>query len=235
VLGSRECSVQRRYQKLVEECPSPSLSSLSPERLKALESAACKLLDRVGYVGVATIELLLSTHGNPYFLEVNARLQVEHTVTEMVFGIDLVELQLKLAAREDFSDLLKAAHPKGHAVQARVYSEDPARGFLPQPGTVERLEFPSGKGVRVDSGIEAGCIISPYYDPLLAKVVGWGASREDATGVLLEALSNTRIAIVSKDRARANNLEFLQKVLSSSEWASATYDTTLVERLQARV
>ncbi len=234
VLGTRECSVQRRYQKLIEECPSPSLSSLAKERLREVEASACGLLERVEYVGVATIEMLLGADENPYFLEVNARLQVEHTVTEVVFGIDLVELQLRLAAHEDVSDLLAAAHPSGHAVQARVYSEDPAKGFLPQPGTIQQLEFPCGPGVRVDSGIETGATISPYYDPLLAKVIGWGPSRADATCVLLDALSNTRIAIVSKERARANNIEFLRSVLGTSEWASAKYDTTLVEQLLAR-
>jgi len=231
VLGNRECSVQRRYQKLIEECPSPTLSGLPEGKRKALELAACRLLDAVDYVGVATIELLLGDDQRPYFLEVNARLQVEHTVTEMVFGIDLVELQLKLAAGDDVSSMLAAARPKGHAVEARIYAEDPEKAFLPQPGIVESLAFPNGDGVRVDSGIECGCNISPYYDPLLAKIIGWGQSRDDATNCLLNALSETDISVMSKRGARANNLNLIERVLRTADWASGVYDTALIERL----
>jgi propionyl-CoA carboxylase alpha chain len=129
VLGNRECSVQRRYQKLIEECPSPSLLALPADRLRDLELAACRLLEFVDYVGVATVELLLGDEGGPYFLEVNARLQVEHTVTEMVFGLDLVELQLRLAAGEDVSAIVAQSRPSGHAIEARICSEDPAGAF----------------------------------------------------------------------------------------------------------
>jgi len=216
---------------LIEECPSPTLSGLPEGKRKALELAACRLLDAVDYVGVATIELLLGDDQRPYFLEVNARLQVEHTVTEMVFGIDLVELQLKLAAGDDVSSMLAAARPKGHAIEARIYAEDPEKAFLPQPGTVESLAFPNRDGVRVDSGIECGCNISPYYDPLLAKIIGWGQSREDATNCLLNALSETDISVMSKRGARANNLNLMQRVLRTADWASGVYDTALIERL----
>jgi acetyl/propionyl-CoA carboxylase alpha subunit len=231
VLGNRECSVQRRYQKLIEECPSPSLSALCPDQLRDLEISACRLLEFVDYVGVATVELLLGDEVGPYFLEVNARLQVEHTVTEMVFGLDLVELQLKLAAGEDVRSILSQACPNGHAIEARICSEDPCRSFLPQSGIVESLVFPSGAGIRVDSGIEAGCTISPYYDPLLAKVIGWGASREQATSCLAKALAATQISVVSKHGPRTNNLALLRQVLSTSEWAAGAYDTKLIERL----
>ena len=231
VLGNRECSIQRRYQKLIEECPSPSLSALRPDRLRDLDLAACRLLEYVDYVGVATIELLLGDEGRPYFLEVNARLQVEHTVTEMVFGLDLVELQLRLAAGEDVSAIVSESRASGHAIEARICSEDPCRSFLPQPGIVESLELPSGGGIRVDSGIEAGSSISPYYDPLLAKVIGWGASREQATRRLTKALTTTRISVVSKHGPRTNNLALLQQVLSTSEWEAGAYDTKLIERL----
>ena len=231
VLGNRECSVQRRYQKLIEECPSPTLSGLPEGKRKALELAACRLLDAVDYVGVATIELLLGEDGRSYFLEVNARLQVEHTVTEMVFGIDLVELQLKLAAGDDVASMLAAARPKGHAIEARIYAEDPEKAFLPQPGIVESLAFPNGDGIRVDSGIDCGCSISPYYDPLLAKIIGWGRSRDDATSCLLNALSKTDISVMSKRGARTNNLNLMQRVLRTFDWASGVYDTALIERL----
>lgn len=231
VLGTRECSIQRRYQKLIEECPSPSLSALHPDRLRDLELAACRLLDFVDYVGVATIELLLGDEDRPLFLEVNARLQVEHTVTEMVFGLDLVELQLRLAAGEDVSSIVSQSRANGHAIEARICSEDPDRSFLPQSGMVESLKLPNGTGIRVDSGIEAGCTISPYYDSLLAKVIGWGASREQATGRLARALTATRISVVSKHGPRTNNLALLRQVLGTSEWSTGAYDTGLVERL----
>ena len=231
VLGNRECSIQRRYQKLIEECPSPSLSALHPDSLLDLELAACRLLEFVDYVGVATIELLLGDAGKPYFLEVNARLQVEHTVTEMVFGLDLVELQLRLAAGEDVLSMVSQACSNGHAIEARICSEDPDRSFLPQMGTVESLKLPSGVGIRVDSGIEAGCTITPYYDSLLAKVIGWGASRKQATARLAKALTATRISVVSQHGPRTNNLALLRQVLGTSEWATGAYDTELVKRL----
>jgi len=231
VLGSRECSIQRRYQKLIEECPSPSLETLGETRVRWLENAACKLLELVDYVGVATIELLMGDDDKPYFLEVNARLQVEHTVTEMVYGVDLVELQLQLASEADVSSQLAQLKPRGHAIEARVYAEDPQRGFLPQPGVVGELALPRGSGVRVDCGIEQGTAVTPYYDPLLAKIIGWGSSRLEATDGLVSALSRTKIPVVSKAGLRANNLGFLQRVLGTVEWRQANYDTQLVERL----
>jgi len=231
VLGSRECSVQRRYQKLIEECPSPSLTGLGRERLGELEVASGRLLDAVDYVGVATIELLLDQAGKAYFLEVNARLQVEHTVTEQVHGVDLVEIQLRLAAGEDVSAVVNASQGHGHAIEARVYAEDPQRGFLPQPGVVETLELPRGAGIRVDCGIENASTISPHYDPLLAKIIASGSSRQRATERLLDALGSTCISVVSKNGPRVNNLALLREVLRSAEWHSGAYDTGLVRDL----
>ncbi len=233
VLGHRECSVQRRFQKLVEECPSPALTTIEPERLLLLQNAALRLFEAVDYVGVGTVETLLDGDGSFYFLEVNTRLQVEHTVTEMVHGIDLVEQQLRLAAGLDVSEPLSNARCRGHAIEARVYAEDPQRGFMPQPGTVEELVLPRGDGIRVDCGIERGFAVSSYYDPMLAKIIAWGRTRSEATQRLSRALSETKIEVMSKHGRRVNNLQLLQRVLDSSEWGSADYDTGLVGRLAA--
>lgn len=234
ILGSRECSVQRRFQKLIEECPSPTFQSLPQSRQDHVSAFARSLLESVDYVGIATLELLVDGNSNIYFLEVNARLQVEHTVTEQVYGVDLVEEQLRIAALDDVTESLKHAVARGHAVQARVCAESPARGFIPQPGTVESLQFPAFANLRVDSGIECGTVVSPYYDPLLAKAIAWGEQRAAATETLLKALSETRITIVGKLGIRENNLQFLCQILQLPEWASCAYDTRTVERLQAR-
>ncbi len=233
VLGNRECSVQRRYQKLVEECASPALSTLSSERLRELELMALRLLESVNYVGVGTVELLQDNQAGHHFLEVNARLQVEHTVTEMVFGVDLVEQQLRIASGDDVSAELTQTQAHGHAIEARIYAEDPARGFLPQPGQVHELSFSLADGIRIDSGIEKGNSIPPYYDPLVAKITAWGQTRVEATERLLRALSESRLHVCSNHGSRANNLGLLQQVLTSTDWESGNYDTGLVERLIA--
>jgi acetyl/propionyl-CoA carboxylase alpha subunit len=235
ILGNRECSAQRRYQKLVEECPSPALSAIAAERLKELELLAQKLFDSVNYVGVGTVELLLDETGAHFFLEVNARLQVEHTVTEMVFGVDLVEEQLRIASGYDLSATLFEATARGHAVEARVYAEDPARGFLPQPGQVQEILFPAGGAIRIDCGVEAGAAISPYYDPLIAKVTAFGQTRAEATGRLAQELSESVLLVVAKSGVRANNLWLLGEILGSAAWKSGKYDTGLVERLVAEL
>jgi acetyl/propionyl-CoA carboxylase alpha subunit len=233
VLGNRECSVQRRYQKLVEESPSPALGAIAPERLSELESSARRLFESVDYVGIGTVELLLDGSGAYYFLEVNARLQVEHTVTELVYGVDLVEEQLRIASGYALSDELFGATARGHAIEARVYAEDPARGFMPQPGQVQELRFPSDSAIRVDCGIEAGSVVSPYYDPLIAKLTAFGQTRAEATQRLEQALSESRLRVVSRSGVRANNLGLLAKILGSPAWKSGKYDTGLVERLVA--
>jgi len=233
-LGSRECSVQRRFQKLIEECPSPTFQALPPSRQEHVTAFARSLLESVDYVGIATLEMLVDDSANVYFLEVNARLQVEHTVTEQVYRVDLVEEQLRIAALDDVTDTLKHAVARGHAIEARVCAESPARSFIPQPGTVEKLQFPAFEGLRVDSGIEPGTVVSPYYDPLLAKVIAWGEQRTAATETLLKALGETQITIVGKLGVRENNLQLLRRVLQLPEWASCAYDTRTVERLQAQ-
>jgi len=230
-LGTRECSVQRRFQKLIEEWPSPTFEALPLWRQEELREFAKRLLESVGYVGVATLEMLVDGQANVYFLEVNARLQVEHTITEQVFGVDLVEEQLRIAAGDSVTDSLKRALARGHAVEARVYAEAPLRGFIPQPGQVHALELPHRDDVRVDCGIEPGTQVSPHYDPLLAKIAAWGAHRREATETLLAALQDTRVTIRGKQGTRENNLPLLRQILQLSEWVAASYDTRTVERL----
>ncbi len=230
-LGTRECSVQRRFQKFIEECPSPTFQALPPARQAHVEALARSLLASVDYVGVATLELLVDNDANVYFLEVNARLQVEHTVTEQVFGVDLVEEQLRIAAADDVTASLKQAAARGHAIEARIYAESPARGFIPQPGRVETLQFPQSECIRVDCGISVGSQMSPHYDPLIAKVIAWSPHRSAATRALHNALSETQIVVMGKRGRRDNNIQLLRQVLESSEWSSANYDTHLVERL----
>lgn len=230
-LGTRECSLQRRFQKVVEECPSPTFEGLPPSRQEQLRQFAKALLESVDYVGIATLEMLVDDLANVYFLEVNARLQVEHTITEQVFGVDLVEEQLRIAAGEGVTDSLAHAVARGHAIEARLYAEAPSRGFIPQPGQVEALELPHRDDVRVDTGIELGSQVSAHYDPLLAKVAAWGMQRREATETLLRALNETRITIRGKQGVRENNLQLLKQVLQLPEWIAATYDTRTVERV----
>jgi acetyl-CoA carboxylase biotin carboxylase subunit/3-methylcrotonyl-CoA carboxylase alpha subunit len=234
-LGERECSVQRRHQKIIEEAPSPAsfFSGDEGERRRAtlLESAR-QVVDAVDYRGAGTVEFVASSAGEVFFLEVNARLQVEHPVTELVTGLDLVELQLLVASGEPLPASALSARPNGHAVEARVYAEDPAKGFIPQPGRIERLRWPEGlPGVRVDAGIEEGGEVTPHYDPMIAKVIAHGATRAEAIARLDAALARTELALAGPKGPRATNLEFLRKVLSAPRFAGGDYDTSLAEGL----
>ena len=189
-LGERDCSVQRRHQKLVEEAPAPGLSTAQRVALHVL---AVRVAETVGLRNAATAEFLMTPAGEFWFLEVNARLQVEHGVTEMVTGLDLVHEQLWIAAGKPLSDSVRAAadvaaEPARHAIEARISAEDPARDFTPVPGRLGRWQQPAGPGVRVDSGVGPGSVVSPYYDPLLAKVMAVGTDRASAVGRLREAL-----------------------------------------------
>jgi acetyl/propionyl-CoA carboxylase alpha subunit len=235
-LGERECSVQRRHQKIIEETPSPAPFFAGEEgarRRADLFAAALRVVKKVGYVGAGTCEFIADERGDLFFLEVNARLQVEHPVTEMVTGLDLVELQLRVASGEKLPDLSQIT-PKGHAIEVRVYAEDPAKGFLPKPGPLASLEWAGGAGevqsraLRVESGVRAPTTITPFYDPMIAKVVAWGETRPDAIRTLDTALAGTTIAPAT------TNLGFLRDVLASDEFTRGAYDTKFAETFAKR-
>jgi len=236
--GERECSVQRRHQKIIEESPSPAAffgGSEGAARRARLFDAALAIVRAANYRGAGTVEFVADARGELFFLEVNARLQVEHPVTELVTGLDLVELQLAVAAGAPLPAAALRAQPNGHAIEVRLYAEDPDKGFLPQPGKLEVVELPVNlPGVRVDSGVAAGQEVTPFYDPMLAKIAAHGASRAEALSRLLTALEACRITLTGPKGPRATNLAFLRKVLTSAEFAGGEYDTGLVERLQKR-
>ncbi|MFP3465797.1 acetyl/propionyl/methylcrotonyl-CoA carboxylase subunit alpha [Leifsonia sp. SIMBA_070] len=222
-LGERECSLQRRHQKVVEEAPSPLLDAATRARIG---EAACRVAASVGYTGAGTVEFLVSAESPDefFFMEMNTRLQVEHPVTELVTGLDLVEQQLRIAAGEPLSFGQDDVHLRGHAVEARVYAEDPERGFLPAAGRVLALREPSGEGVRVDSGIAAGIPIVTDYDPMLAKVIAWGDDRAEALARLRAALAGTSIL------GSASNVSWLVDLISDEDVVAGRMDTTLIDR-----
>ncbi len=189
-LGERECSLQRRHQKVVEEAPSPVVS---PELRARMGEAAVRAAEAVGYTNAGTVEFLLDRSGEFYFLEMNTRLQVEHPVTEMVTGVDLVRWQIAIAQGEALGSELDAVEPRGHAIELRLYAEDPFRNFAPSPGVIERLRLPEGPGVRNDCGVYEGDEISIHYDPMLGKLIVWGADRGEALRRLRRALQEIRI------------------------------------------
>jgi acetyl/propionyl-CoA carboxylase alpha subunit len=234
-LGERECSVQRRHQKIIEESPSPAeffQGDAGHDRRKKLHEAALRIVRAVGYTGAGTVEFVADTNGDLYFLEVNARLQVEHPVTELVTGLDLVELQLAIASGEALPAGLDRVVPRGHAVEARLYAEDPARGFVPQPGKLERLRFPVGaKGLRVDAGYEEGGEITTHYDPLIAKVIAHAPTRDEAIDRLAAGLKAIEITLTGARGPRVSNRDFLVSVLNDQEFRSGEYDTGLAGRM----
>ncbi len=223
-LGERDCSVQRRHQKVAEETPSPEISDELRRRMLA---AAVRAGEAVGYRNAGTVECLVNPATSEFvFLEMNTRLQVEHPITELVTGIDLVEQQLRIAAGEDVTFDATAISPRGHALELRIYAEDPRR-FLPRPGKITTWREPSGDGVRVDAGYGEGNTVTPYYDPLLAKLCVWGASRA-------EALSRAQTAVASFEIGGLTcNLPFFEELLAHPEFVSGNYDTGLVDRMRA--
>ncbi len=235
-LGERECSVQRRHQKIIEESPSPAAFFAGAEganRRSALHASALKIVQAVGYRGAGTVEFVADQAGHIYFLEVNARLQVEHCVTEMCFGIDLVEEQLRIASGEPISEKTRGAHSHGHSVEARVYAENPDKKFVPQPGKLTELSWPeAASDLRIETGVDAGMDITPYYDPMIAKVVAWAPTRQAALDRLHDALGATRIGLMGAQGPATVNIEFLRMVLRASELRSGHYDTHLVDQLQ---
>ncbi len=231
-LFERDCSVQRRHQKVLEEAPAPGMS---PARRKAMGDAAVAAAKAVGYVGAGTVEFIANQDGSFYFMEMNTRLQVEHPVTEMVTGLDLVQWQLQVASGEPLPLKQAQLQIHGHSIEARVYAENPGKGFLPSTGTLKHLrapqavefEVPVGSApaaVRVDSGVREGDTISPYYDPMIAKLITWGETRQIALARMATALAEFEVVGV------ATNIEFLGRIVKGRAFASGDLDTGLIER-----
>ncbi|MFC9965025.1 acetyl/propionyl/methylcrotonyl-CoA carboxylase subunit alpha [Nocardia ignorata] len=222
-LGERECSLQRRHQKVIEEAPSPLLDAATRARIG---TAACNTARSVDYVGAGTVEFIVSADRPDefFFMEMNTRLQVEHPVTEMVTGIDLVECQVRVAAGQKLARTQDEIHLVGHAIEARVYAEDPGRGFLPTGGTVLALTEPEGEGIRVDSGLSVGTVVGSDYDPMLSKVIARGNTRADALAALDRALEQTVLLGVT------SNIEFLRFLLADDDVQAGRLDTALLDR-----
>jgi 3-methylcrotonyl-CoA carboxylase alpha subunit len=234
-LFERDCSVQRRHQKVLEEAPAPGMSE---QRRRAMGQAAVNAAKAVGYVGAGTVEFIANQDGSFYFMEMNTRLQVEHPVTEMITGTDLVEWQLRVAAGEPLPMRQDELTIHGHALEARIYAENPEKGFLPSIGTLLRLHTPDGvqfslgagsatadpAGVRIDSGVREGDAISPFYDPMIAKLIVWGRDRDEALARMSRALGDYQIV------GLASNVAFLKRLVESAPFAGADLDTGLIER-----
>lgn len=230
-LGERECSIQRRHQKVIEESPAPALlfSRDAEERRAGLFDAALRIAQEAGYYGAGTAEFILDSRGGFYFMEWNPRLQVEHALTEMCTGLDLVELQLRIAIGEALPNEVLRAEPRGHAVEARIYAEDPARDFIPKPGEVKTLRWPTlAPGtVRIESGIGPGSTVTPYYDPMVAKLITFGTTRHGAI------LTLDRVLAESEIEPLVTNMDFLRRVLAHESFRAGQYDTEFVQRMFA--
>jgi 3-methylcrotonyl-CoA carboxylase alpha subunit len=232
-LFERDCSVQRRHQKVLEEAPAPGMTA---ERRAAMGEAAVAAAKAVGYVGAGTVEFIANQDGSFYFMEMNTRLQVEHPVTEMITGTDLVEWQLRVAAGQPLPMKQHELTINGHALEARIYAENPEKGFLPSIGTLRHMHTPNAvtfrlgdaahvpAAVRIDSGVRQGDAISPFYDPMIAKLIVWGANRQQALARMAQALSEYQIV------GLASNIAFLQRLIGSDAFSNADLDTGLIER-----
>ncbi len=218
-LGERECSVQRRHQKLLEESPSPALT---PELRDAMGRAAVALCRQAGYVNAGTVEFLVDRQRNFYFMELNARVQVEHPVTEMVTGVDIVQEQIRVAAGEPLSFRQEDIRPVGAAIECRINAEDSRHGFRPSCGRITHMEFPGGTGVRFDTHAYAGCTISPYYDSLIGKLVVRAADRAEAIKAMRAALDECVI------RGIETTVDFQKRILADPRFLSGDYDTSLI-------
>ncbi len=220
-LGERECSVQRRHQKLIEESPSPALSEERRAEVGAMVAEACR---KAGYVNAGTVEMLMDTDGSLYFMEMNTRLQVEHPVTELVTGLDLVEQQLRVACNEVVRPEVSFS---GHAIECRINAEDPDAGFKPAPGKVTRLVFPSGEGVRVDTHLREGDSISPHYDSMVAKILVHAPTRAEAIARMEEALRATVVEGVP------TTIGLHLRILAHPDFRAGAYDTNFLDRMLA--
>ena len=236
-LFERDCSVQRRHQKVLEEAPAPGMTA---ERRAAMGDAAVAAAKAVGYVGAGTVEFIANQDGSFYFMEMNTRLQVEHPVTEMITGTDLVEWQLRVAAGEKLPLQQNELQIHGHAIEARVYAENPEKGFLPSIGTLRHARTPVAvnfelgdaadpAAFRIDSGVREGDTISPFYDPMIAKMIVWGKDRKEALARMAQALAQYQIVGLN------SNIAFLSRLVTSTAFSGADLDTGLIERNQAEL
>ena len=226
-LGERECSIQRRHQKVVEECPSPVMLE-HPKLREKMGAAAVKIAKAAGYSNAGTIEFLVDQEHNFYFLEMNTRLQVEHPVTELVTGLDLVQWQLRIAAGEALTIQQQDVRWTGSAIECRIYAEDPAAGYLPSPGRITKLREPSGPGIRLDSGVFEGWNVPLEYDPLLAKLAAWAPSRADAIARLQRALDEYVIGGIRTNR------DFFKDVLRDERMISGDLSTAFLDNFFSR-
>jgi acetyl-CoA carboxylase, biotin carboxylase subunit len=218
-LGERECSIQRRHQKLIEESPSPALDDATREMMESGVARACRA---ISYLNAGTFEFLLAPDGAYYFIELNARLQVEHPVSELVTGIDIVREQLKIAAGEQLHETGRAPR-RGHAIEVRLNAEDPTRGFAPAPGVIERFRPPLGPGIRLDTHVEEGSVISPYYDSLIGKLIVWDEDRGSTIERSLRALGELEL------RGVATTREAALEILASDAFRSGEYSTSFLD------
>ena len=230
-LGERECSIQRRHQKVIEESPAPALifSRNGEDKRLALYDAAVRIAQEIGYTNAGTAEFILDSRGGFYFMEWNPRLQVEHALTEMCTGLDMVELQLRIACGEPLPKEVLRAETRGHAVEARLYAEDADRGFIPKPGEVKSLRWPTlAPGtLRIESGVAPGSKVTPYYDPMIAKLISFGTTRHSAILTLDRALAESEIEPL------VTNMGFLRRVLGHEAFRAGQYDTEFVQRMFA--
>lgn len=220
-LFERECSIQRRHQKVIEEAPS---AVLTPEIRQAMGEAAVKVAESCDYVGAGTVEFLLDENKNFYFLEMNTRLQVEHPVTEMITGMDLVELQIRVARGEVLPIKQEDLKIQGHAMELRVYAEDPLDNFMPSVGNLEVYQLPAGEGIRVDNGIDEGMDVPIYYDPMLAKLITYGKTREEAIHLMLKAIADYKIKGIE------TTLPFGKFVFEHEAFLTGNFDTNFVKK-----
>ncbi|MGL4345257.1 MAG: acetyl-CoA carboxylase biotin carboxylase subunit [Cellulosilyticaceae bacterium] len=220
-LGERDCSMQRRHQKVVEEAPSPFIT---PEMRKQMGDVAIKAAQAVAYENAGTIEFIVDQNRNFYFIEMNTRIQVEHPVTEMVTGIDLIKEQLKVAAGEELAFTNKDIHIKGHAIECRINAENPKLGFRPCAGHITGLHLPGGRGVRVETHIYDGYRVPPVYDSMLAKIIAYGDSREEAISVMRRALSEIMIEGID------TNVDFQYELIHTPAFEKGCFDTSYIEK-----
>tara|TARA_B100000315_G_scaffold188911_1_gene178676 strand:+ start:3810 stop:5315 length:1506 start_codon:yes stop_codon:yes gene_type:complete len=220
VFTERECSIQRRYQKIIEESPSPLIDRSLWEKMA---DDASKLIQKASYTGAGTVEFIVDENKQYYFLEVNTRLQVEHPVTEMLTGIDFVKEQIKIACNENISITQKKMTPRGHSIECRIYAEDGFLNFIPSTGKIHELHIPDGLGIRFDGGVIVGQPVTPYYDPLLGKLITWGNNRNEALNRMKRALTECRIAGVD------TTVPFCLSVLNHSQFEKGNYNTHFIQ------